>query len=150
MKFVELGFALVVFALSAIGLADAIGFPRASAYLPTTVLGLACVLSLVWAVQSVVAIRRERPTLRIDPAEARRLVTLAGLSLLYVLAMELIGFFTSTILFLPIAALALGYRNWRGIALATVAFVALLYAVFGLLLRTPLPADRILLIGGAA
>lgn len=150
MKVVELLFALAILALAGAGLAEATAFPRASAYLPVAVLGLTCALGLAWAVQSLVAIARERPTLAINPAEARRLVTLALLSPLYALAMGTIGFFTSTILFLPIAALTLGYLNWRGIALATVAFVGLLYAVFGLLLKTPLPAERLLQLGGGA
>ena len=150
MKILELVFALAVLTLAAIGLVEATAFPRASAYLPVAVLGLTCALSVVWAVQSVIEIRRERPTLTVDPAEARRLVALALLSPLYALAMATMGFFTSTILFLPLAAVALGYRNWRAIALATVAFVGLLYAVFGLLLKTPLPAERLLQLGGGA
>lgn len=150
MKIIEFVFALVILALAGFGLAESIAFPRASAYLPVAVLGLTCALSVAWAVQSIIAIRRERPTLAVDPAEARRLVTLGLLSLLYALAMTTIGFFTSTILFLPLAALALGYRNWRGIALATAAFIGVLYAVFGLLLQTPLPAERLLLLGGGA
>ena len=151
MKLVELAVALVVLALAGAGLVDATGFPRASAYLPTAVLGLTCALSLAWAAQSVVAIRRERPSLALDPAEMRRLVTLAVLSLLYALAMEEIGFFTATVLFLPVAAFALGYRNWLGILLATAVFVAVLYGVFGLLLQTPLPDERIFeILGGRA
>jgi hypothetical protein len=150
MKIVELATALVLLALAGLGLVDAVGFPRASAYLPVAVLGLTCALSFAWAAQSALAIRRERPTLRLDPAETRRLVTLAMLSLLYALGMEAIGFFTSTILFIPLAGLALGYRSWRGLAIATVGFIAVLYAVFGLLLQTPLPGERMLeLIGGA-
>jgi putative tricarboxylic transport membrane protein len=149
MKIVELAVALVVLALAALGLVDALGFPRASAYLPVAVLGLTCFLSLAWAVQSVLAIRREPPTLRLDPAETRRLLTLAALSLLYAVGIVEVGFFTSTIIFIPLSGLLLGYRDARGLAIATVAFTALLYAVFGLLLRTPLPPELVLtLIGG--
>ncbi len=151
MKIVELVIALVVLGLAALGLVDAAGFPRASAYLPIAVLGLTCALSLAWAIQSVLAIRRERPTLRLDPAETRRLLTLAALSLLYAVAIVEIGFFTSTILFIPLSGLLLGYRNVQGLVISTVAFAVLLYAVFGLLLRTPLPPELILqLIGGEA
>lgn len=151
MKIVELVAAMAVMALSALGLLEATGFPRASAYLPVAVLGLSCALGFAWTVQSVLAIRREPPTFRVEPAEARRLVTLAVLSLIYALGVEHVGFFTATVLFLPIAGLALGYRNARGLALATLAFIALLYGVFGLLLRTPLPPELILeLIRGEA
>jgi hypothetical protein len=151
MKIVELVIALVVLALAEAGLVAATDFPRASAYLPVAVLGLTCALSLAWAVQSVLAIRREPPTLRLDPAETRRLLTLAGLSLLYALAIVELGFFTSTIVFIPLAGLLLGYRDARGLAIATAAFFLLLYAVFGLLLRTPLPPELVLqLIGGDA
>lgn len=151
MKIVELVVALVVTALAALGLVDALGFPRASAYLPTAVLGLTCALGLAWAAQSVMAMRRERPTLRLDPAETRRLLTLAALSLLYVLGIVEIGFFTATILFIPLAGLLLGYRNARGLVISTAAFALLLYAVFGLLLRTPLPPELVLqLVGGDA
>ena len=151
MKVVELVIALVILALAAAGIAEATGFPVASAYLPFAVLGLTCLLSFAWAVQSVLAIRRERPSLRLDPAETRRLLTLAGLSLLYALAITEIGFFTSTFIFIPLSAFLLGYRSVRGLAIATAAFALLLYAVFGLLLRTPLPPELILrLLGGGA
>ena len=151
MKIVELVVALVILGLSVLGLVDTTGFPRASAYLPTAVLGLACALSLAWVVQSVLAIRRERPTLRLDPARTRRLLTLAALSLLYAVAIVGIGFFTSTMLFIPLSALLLGYRNAGGLVIATAAFAVLLYTVFGLLLRTPLPPELILrLVGGEA
>ena len=151
MKIVELVVALVILALAGLGLADATGFPQTSAYLPIAVLGLTCALSLAWAVQSVLAISREPPTLRLDPAETRRLLTLAGLSLLYAVGIVEVGFFTSTIIFIPLSALLLGYRSARGLAISTVAFGLLLYAVFGLLLRTPLPPELILrLVGGDA
>ena len=151
MKIVELVVALILLALSALGLTAATDFPGASAYLPTAVLGLSCALSLVWMMQSVLAMRRERPTLRLDPQETRRLITLAVLTLAYALAMQLIGFFTATVLFLPVAGIALGYRQWFGLTVATVGFVVLLYAVFGVLLRTPLPRERVLeLLGGGA
>jgi hypothetical protein len=149
MKIVELVFALVLLVSAALGLVEALGFPRDSVYLPAAVLALTCALSLAWAAQSVLALRREPPTLRIDRAEARRLVTLAALSLVYALAIETIGFFTSSALFIPGAAVALGYRSARGIALCTVAFILLLYAVFGMLLKTPLPPELILEVAGA-
>lgn len=144
MKIVELTVALIVFVLSALGLTEATSFTRASAYLPTAVLGFACFLSAIWAIQSVVSIRRERPALAVDPSEARRMITLAVLSALYALAIGWIGFFTSTIIFLPLAGVLLGYRNVIGLVIATAAFLALLYAVFGLLLNTPLPPELIL------
>ncbi len=138
MKIVELAVALVILVLAALGLVDSLGFPRASAYLPTTVLGLTCALCLAWAAQSVLAMRRERPTLRLDPAETRRLLTLAVLSLLYALAIVEIGFFTST---------SCSSRSPRCARLSELARLvmlrrplrAVLYAVFGLLLQTPLP-----------
>lgn len=150
MKVVELVVALVVVALAAAGIAEATEFPVASAYLPFAVLGLACGLGLAWAVQSVLAIRREPPSFRLDPAETRRLLTLAGLALLYAFAIVTIGFFTATFIFIPLAAFLLGYRSVRGLAIATAAFALLLYAVFGLLLRTPLPPELILRLGGGA
>ncbi len=148
MKVLELVIALVVLALAAAGIVQATEFPVASAYLPFAVLGLACALSLAWAVQSVLAIRREPPSFRLDPAETRRLLTLAGLSLIYALAIVEIGFFTATFIFIPLTAFLLGYRSVRGIAIATAAFALLLYAVFGLLLRTPLPPELILRLAG--
>jgi putative tricarboxylic transport membrane protein len=151
MKIVEFVVALVVLALAALGLVEAAAFPRASAYLPTAVLGLTCVLSLAWAAQSVAGMVRERPRLRLDPAETRRLLTLAALSLLYAAGIVEVGFFTSTALFIPLSALLLGYRDARGLVISTVAFAILLYAVFGLLLRTPLPPELVLqLMGGDA
>lgn len=151
MKIVELAVALIVLVLSLLGLTEATGFTRASAYLPTAVLGFTAFLSVIWAIQSIIAIRREVPSFAVDPAEARRMVTLAVISVLYALSIGWVGFFTSTVVFLPLASVSLGYRNVIGVAIATLAFMALLYAVFHLLLKTPLPPELILeLLGSKA
>lgn len=148
--FLELIAALGVAVLSAAGLTHALGFPKASAYLPVGVTGLAFVLALIWAGQAVWNMRRRTRTVEADPAHLRRLAVMAGASLVYVAAVAAVGFFTATALFVVLTAIALGMRRLPAILVTAACFTLGLYLVFVVLLQRPLPPERLFgLIGGA-
>ena len=63
-------------------------------------------------------------------------IILAG----YILLNYLTGFYISTVVFLPIGMLYLGQRNWKIIAIISVALPLIVYLFFDLLLGMMMPA----------
>jgi len=142
---VELAAALSVCVISVAGVAEASGYRGASAYMPVTVTVLAATLSLVWGGQCAVTLfRGDGESLAIPAVQVWRFATVIGIAILYVLGITHAGFFTATVIMIPLLALSIGYRNLTLTLVATGAFCILLYAVFRLLLSIPLPPERIL------
>ncbi|WP_142850019.1 tripartite tricarboxylate transporter TctB family protein [Telmatospirillum sp. J64-1] len=109
--------------------------------LPTAIGSIMALLGAILALRGL----RSRPA---GDAPAKPLFTslplfavTAAICVVYVMALPSLGFFTSSALFVPVLALALGFRRPLYLAGATVIFLVLLYAVFILLLRRPLPAE---------
>lgn len=142
-QIVEIAVAAVIFVASGFGIRQALTFTGAAAYMPVVVLGFAMILCCIWAAQSLISLRRERIDIVVKIDEFRRLIIIAALSLVYVLMIPVLGFFSATVLFIPITAFWLGLRNLKVIALATVGFTGLLYVTFNMVLNTPLPPELI-------
>ena len=66
------------------------------------------------------------------------------MTMLYVIAVHAIGYFTSSVVFVPAIAYALGLRDHRVIAAGTVLFVAFLYLVFVRVFQLPMPREMLL------
>ena len=66
------------------------------------------------------------------------------MTVLYVIAVRAIGYFTSSVVFVPAIAYALGLRDHRAIAAGTVLFVAFLYLVFVRVFQLPMPREMLL------
>lgn len=142
--------ALVVLAASAAGVVESLGFRNQSAIMPLAITVLACALSAVWLMTSAVAVFRGTGE-RVEPnrQEMVKLGIICVAAVAYIILMERIGFFTTTLVIVPALAFASGYRNAKILAAATIGFVVILYAVFRGLLSVPLPEDILLsLIGG--
>lgn len=133
--------ALGLMGLSVAGAVHASGFPRGSAYLPTTVFVAMAILSLIWAVQSGIAHFHDKDRLRIERVEARRLAIIAFGALALAVAIPAFGFFTGFIVLVPGIAFVLGYRSARGLAVGALVFVGILYLFFVVILNRPLPAE---------
>lgn len=147
---IELFAALVVTLVAAAGVFEASGYRGASAYMPVAVTGLATALGLVWMAQSAIALSRGTSgTLSASPAVLGRFVAIALIAGAYIFGMAHVGYFTATVVMVPLLSTAIGYRNFRVTALATLGFCVVLYAVFRLLLSVPLPPEAILGLIGA-
>ncbi|MBJ3774877.1 tripartite tricarboxylate transporter TctB family protein [Acuticoccus mangrovi] len=142
---VELVVALAVGALCVGGLFEAYSYRGQSSTMPLAVVGTALALSLIWAVQSAVGLARgDTAAFSPSPLEALRFAIVVVAAVLYVYGVIHVGFFTSTVIMVPVLAAALGYRNWLASLIATVIFVAVLYGVFHMLLAIPLPPETLL------
>ena len=115
-------------------------FPKSTAI-------LMMLLSAAMFVRSFIG-KSETPA--IDRSPVWPLVKAISLTVAFVICVTLIGFITSSLLFIPTACYLLGYRKHRAIALGTMISVALFYVLFIRIFRTPLPDDLLLnLVGGA-
>lgn len=146
---IELVVALVVAALCIAGFFEAANYRGASAYLPNAVLALALLLSLIWALQSVIALRKgdwdtDAPGVESWP----KLLSFFAVVFVYVIIIPLLGFFTTTLVFIPLVTVMLGYRKKSVLVGAPIVFVAALYVLFGLVLRVQLPDELLLQLAG--
>lgn len=64
---------------------------------------------------------------------------MAGIILLYILAITYVGYYIATVVFLPIGMLVLGQRNWIVIVSVDVGVTIFVYVFFGLLLSMQMP-----------
>ena len=116
-----------------------------SSLLPTMVSGLLIGLCIIWLLQIFIFKRIDFSTAT-QAGTGRKLFALIALIAAYLVAASQWGVITFTALFIPAVSLILGYRNKKAIVASTALFVALIYAVFSLLLSTPLPPEAISLI----
>ena len=128
---------------------EALTYRGRSSYVPSAATALGFVMCLFWMISA----RRLSPEegdmpLPVTGVDLRRfgLIVLAGF--LYLLGFAWLGFFTSTLIVVPVLAALLGYRNWKVLLVTTIGFVILLYGVFRLLLSVPLPPEAILTLMG--
>lgn len=73
------------------------------------------------------------------PASARRAFMLIGVTLLYGLAFDTLGYLIATPLYIAIALLILGQRNWIGISTIAILFTVIVYIIFAQALGVRVP-----------
>lgn len=142
---VETGAALVSLLFSALGLFEAWGYSGEGGMMPRAIMALMVALSAIWCLQSLASLGRHPDrVISITPQQFRGavLLTVAGLGLVF--GMQYLGFYSTAIVILPAVAYGLGYREPKGLVIATVLFIALLIVVFRIFLAVPLPAERLL------
>lgn len=145
---IELIIALLVGVLCIVGFFEATEYRGASGYLPKTVLVLGFVLSAIWALQSALWLRRTEWSVQRSEGRLGKLLVFMGLVLAYVVIIPMLGFFTSTLVFVPSVIVLLGYRKRAVVVAAPLVFVAVLYLLFGLVLQVQLPEELLLQLAG--
>lgn len=66
-------------------------------------------------------------------------IFMAGIILLYILAITFVGYYIATVLFLPIGMLILGQRSWKVIVGIDIGVILFVYLFFGILLSMQMP-----------
>lgn len=113
--------------------------PYMSALLPVAMLSTMIVLSVLMILRNLL----KAGTVSIKPvftSPPRFLLVVACVGG-YVLAVGNVGFYTSTLFMLPVVAWLFGYRNPKGIALATLIFVGGIALIFLVLMNQSLPPE---------
>jgi len=73
----------------------------------------------------------------------RKVLVFVMMLFLYVVALAWIGYFISTLVFLPVAMTRLGYRRTGVTALVSIGWLSFCYVLFSRILHVPLPVGRL-------
>ena len=142
---VELVAAILVGILAILGFVEAYGYKGQSSYMPLAATGAGVLLSLAWAIQTGRMLAAGLvETYGATGRDYVHFAVVCVVAILYVLGVTFLGFFTSTIVMVPLLAFALGYRHVPTAILSTAVFSLILYGVFDKLLSIPLPPEAIL------
>ncbi|MGP9808474.1 tripartite tricarboxylate transporter TctB family protein [Halomonas sp. AOP12-C2-37] len=120
------------------------GFDAGAAYVPMGVGILMCLFSLSLIIkgvkQTLGASESSRITIALIDHPGRFMATVVC-CLIYYLAMPTVGFYSTSTLFIMLLALVLGERRPSVVLGITVGFIILLYGLFALMLKRPLPVE---------
>jgi len=144
---VELIFCIVLGGLLLFGLGSALRFPtrtvgtdvlRASGF-PVGVIVLALVILLILIAKYIMQSRKEGKPIFRDLGVPPKLVVIAGAIVAYMGLMSVIGFILSTLTFVFVNPVIMGYRKYRVLVFFSVIVTTVLVVLFGKLLFVPLP-----------
>lgn len=125
--------AIVVIMLSVFGLVEAKSYPAEAATYPLTILLTTIVLSVV------LFITKPRVKTKSENIVYRQLYGMIIFTIAYYMLIKVIGYYFATLLYVFVSMYFLKERNLIVLATVPVGFVVVLYCVFGLFLRVPLP-----------
>lgn len=115
--------------------------PDTAPIFPRIASSLIMLLGALLALTSFIRMKRGIPTEEkaFDPENIAKPLILAAMILIYVLGIKLIGFYVVTLLVLVIYMWILGIRSIKPLVITTVIVMVLIYAVFTIGLKVPLP-----------
>ena len=124
-------------------------YPHESAYFPRIIILLLAIMSCALWGKSILEGRREKVR-RGRPPEAERLslwknevtrkvIFMIAFSVIYLLVLSSVGFYLTTLAYLPVMIWFLGIRKIRVITLSTVLVLIFIYLVFSAFLKVPIP-----------
>lgn len=133
-------FAVIMVLLSAAFLLQSLSYPPESSQFPRFLMGVQLIFSLIFLFQQF-----RQP---LESKKANNMEVIASLApafkvflitSLYVLAIDFVGYFSSTAIFLIGAMTLFGNRRMTAMAVITACFLALIYALFVLFMGVRLP-----------
>ena len=120
------------------------GFYADSAYIPIGVgalMGLFA-LPLIWrGAMGILSTRSSNPPIAALVEHPGRFVATLACCLIYYLALPSVGFYTTSALFIILLAVVLGERRPLVVLGITLGFITLLYGLFAVVLKRPLPVE---------
>ena len=116
--------------------------PDEAAFFPRLIIGLAFLLILAWG--GTTFFKRAQSLAESESGDSSNLRNLLVFILClvgYILMIDVLGYFTSTALFILTASFALGFRRPAVVAATMVSFIAFIYVVFVIIFQRPLPIE---------
>ena len=99
-----------------------------------------CILSILLATVYFIQILRGKYTNEdVNLNGTGKSLLMAGIILLYILGISLVGFYIASLVFLPIGMIVLGQRSWKVIVGVDIGVMLFIYLFFGLLLSMQMP-----------
>ena len=132
---------VLIFAVGALLFHNTLDFPEESALFPRMILGLWMVLSGWMVLRSFVVADWRNMEYEAFFIHGGRFVLAVGMMALYVFAIDWVGYYTTTIIYIPLMAWLLGYRNKFVIVASTVIYLGVVLGVFDILFERQLPKE---------
>jgi len=98
------------------------------------------ILSSVMLIQSFLPMFRATRIRPFFVKPANLLISLVGI-FVYILAVQWLGYFTSSVVFIPVFASVLGERSWTMLGVSTILFLVMIYLVFVVAFERPVPIE---------
>ena len=136
----ELVAGMVIFVGSTTGFSHTFTMYPEAALFPRFILGLMAFLALGLVVQGY---QKHNPEESRKPffIHLPRLVLIIGLMLAYMFTVSWLGYYSSTVIFLPGTAFAIGLRRLSYLIISTILYLLFVFLVFNLLFSLPFPAE---------
>lgn len=135
------GIAAIVIMLGASALlVEAVPMPTMSAMLPIAMLVFLIGLGAIMLVRNVI-VRRKGVVQERLVRRPKRAIGAYFAIVIYTLLVSLIGFYTSTVLMVPLVGWIFGYRNLPRLMLATAIFVGGIFVIFNLAMGQQFPVE---------
>ena len=103
---------------------------------PQVLCALCILLATIFLIQ---ILRGKYPNADINLSGTAKAMLMAGIILLYIVAINFVGYYIASVVFMPVGMLVLGQRNWKVIVGVDVGVILFLYLFFGLLLSMQMP-----------
>lgn len=135
------GIAAIVIMIGASGLLiEAARMPTMSAMLPVAMLLMLIGLAAIMLVKNVIAQRRGVEQARLVRRPKRAIGAYFAI-VVYTILVSLIGFYTATVLMVPIVAWTFGYRNLPRLMLGTAIFAGSVFLIFNVAMGQRFPVE---------
>lgn len=129
-------------AISSAFLIPTVDLPRISALLPATMLIGLLILAVIMLVNDQRKASKGEAAAPMTKAPKRVLGALVLIAL-YAIGVDLIGFYPSSAISIPLVAFVFGYRQPLGLAIATVVVIAAIYLIFSFAMSQEFPTGVI-------
>ena len=147
----DLYVALFFIIFSIMAYLETLSYPYKSAYFPRIIILLAAMMGCVLLGKAIIESKKESGVRRPEEEGDRETVPLLkqpvtlkvtlmiACSMIYLIILSLVGFFATTLVYLPVMTWLLGIRKLKTIAFSTIFVVFFIYLIFGAFLKVPLP-----------
>lgn len=131
---------LAILAGSALGLIYTANLYEEAAQFPRVVFGIIALCALLLLGRTFLAKHRKTSS---NPffIHLPRLLLITGLMLVYIILINRVGYYTVTLVFIPLTSWLLGFRRKLYIALTTLVYLLCVYVVFNYLFSMPFPPE---------
>jgi putative tricarboxylic transport membrane protein len=145
-------FALILLLISGLAFLETLSYPTQSAYFPRIIIAILAFFSAALFAKSFILSRKQQATgapaqegtvqalPSLQQAEVvRKVLMMIFCTMAYLVLIGVIGYYVSSIVYLPVMMWLLGVRKIRTIVLSSGGIILLVYLVFSTFLRVPLP-----------
>lgn len=144
--------AIFLLLLSVMAFLETLSYPYESAYFPRIIIFLLALMGCGLLGKTLYARHKERGAGGPEKQEGveslplwkqpvpRKVALMIVCSMIYLIILSSVGFFATTLVYLPVMCWMLGIRKPKTIALSTFFVVFFIYLIFGAFLKVPLPS----------